>query len=93
MFAARRSSDNALTIMVINKSGQPLTSSIALDGFGGGLAEVYQYAGSNLSQITQEPNMVVPAGGFSATFPADSITLFEITDGDVHQTFLPLVDK
>ncbi|MBK7896748.1 MAG: glycoside hydrolase family 44 protein [Anaerolineaceae bacterium] len=93
VFAARRSSDLALTIMVVNKSGGPLTSTIALDGFAGGTAEVYRYASSNLSQITQQPNLVVPAGGFSATFPADSITLFEVTSGDVLQSFLPFVNK
>ena len=93
VFAARRSSDLALTIMVVNKSGQPLTSNITLNGFAGGTAEVYQYASSNLSQITQQPNVIVPASSFSATFPADSITLFEIANGDVTQTFLPLVNK
>jgi hypothetical protein len=93
IFAARRSSDNALTIMVINKSGQPLTSNINLDGFTGGLAEVYQYASTDLTQITQLPNQVVSAGSFNATFPADSITLFEIAEGELNQTFLPLVDK
>ncbi|MCB8948950.1 MAG: glycoside hydrolase family 44 protein [Ardenticatenaceae bacterium] len=93
VFAARRSSDLALTIMVVNKSGQPLTSNITLNGFVGGTAEIYQYASSNLSQITQQPTVVVPADGFSATFPADSITLFEIANGDVTQTFLPLVNK
>ncbi len=93
VFAARRSSDLALTIMVVNKSGEPLTSTVMLNGFAGGTAEVYRYASSNLSQITQQPNVIVPAGGFSATFPADSITLFELTSGDVLQSFLPLVNR
>ncbi|MBK8901177.1 MAG: glycoside hydrolase family 44 protein [Anaerolineaceae bacterium] len=93
VFAARRSSDLALTIMVVNKSGAPVTSSIVLDGFTGGTAEVYRYGSSSLSQITQQPNVVVPAGGFSATFPADSITLFELAGGDVQQSYLPFVNK
>jgi hypothetical protein len=93
VFASRRSRDNALTIMVVNKSGQPLTSSISLNGFGGGTAQVYRYAGSDLTQITQEPDQLVSAGGFTATFPADSITLFEVTSGEIQKTYLPLVDQ
>ena len=93
VFAARRSSDFALTIMVVNKSGSSLTSSIALNGFDDGIAEVYRYAGTDLSQITQESDQLVANGSFSATFPADSITLFEIASGDIEQVYLPFINK
>lgn len=93
IFAARRSSDNALTIMVINKSGQPLTSTVSLSGFGDGTAQVYRYAGSDLTQITQEANQLITAGSFAATFPADSITLFEVVDGELGSTYLPQINN
>lgn len=93
VFAARRSSDNALTIMVVNKSGRPLTSTIALSGFGGSQAQVFQYASSDLTQITQQPSLPVDADGFTATFPADSITLFELEGGELEQQFLPFINR
>lgn len=93
VFAAQRSSDGMLTIMVINKSGSPLTTSIGLNGFEGGVAKVYQYAGDDLSQITRQQDVVVAAGGFSPTLPADSITLFELEGAELETSYLPLINN
>jgi len=76
LYAAQRSSDSALTMMVINKSAGDLTSTIALSGFvPSGSAKVYRYSAGNLASIVAQPDQALTASGFEATFPASSITL------------------
>ena len=79
VYAARHSPDNALTLIMINKTGQGLTSDLALAGFQAGTAaHVYRYSSANLAAIVSEPDQAVTAGGFSATYPANSITLMVV---------------
>ncbi|HTV83390.1 MAG TPA: glycoside hydrolase family 44 protein [Acidobacteriaceae bacterium] len=86
VYGALRSSDNALTVVVINKTYGPLTSTLSLEGVTAtGPAAVYQYSNANLNAIAVEPAQTVapPGGGgttgtISYTFPAQSITLFII---------------
>lgn len=82
VYAAQRSEDSALTLMVVNKTDTPLTSPIAVSGFQpNGPAQVYRYSAAN-------PDGIVPQGNQSfsfnsttknyeatATYPAFSITL------------------
>jgi hypothetical protein len=76
IYAARRSSDGALTLMIINKTGTPLTSTVALSNYlPAATAQVYLYSGANLQAIVRQPEQAVNAGGFTAAFPANSITL------------------
>jgi len=93
IYAAQRS-DLALTILVINKTGGSLTSSLSLSGFTPATtAQVYRYSGANLNAIVAQPAQVVGPNGFSATFPANSITLFVIRLGvplDQHG-YLPMM--
>jgi hypothetical protein len=73
VYAAERSSDKALTIVVINKADKPLTAKLAFSGFtANGNAEVYRYSDANLNTITQEAGQ--PANGIFS-FPKHSITL------------------
>jgi hypothetical protein len=75
VYAAERTSDRALTVMVVNKSGEELTS--GLGGLAAGSASVYRYGAANLGAIQRLPDQVVGADGrFTHTYPADSITLF-----------------
>ena len=78
VYAARRPEDGALTILVINKSlTTPLTSTLSLSGFDPApAAAVYRYSAANLSAIAHLPDQTVTAAGFTATYPAQSITLF-----------------
>jgi hypothetical protein len=77
VYAAQRSSDNALTLMVINKTAGVLTSNVSLYGFTpAGNAKVYRYSAANLNAIVKLADQPASAGGFNATFPANSITLF-----------------
>lgn len=78
VYAAQRS-DQAVTILVINKTGGGLTSTLNLSGFTPlKSAQVYRYSGDNLGAIVRAPGQAVTASGFSATYPANSITLFVI---------------
>lgn len=76
IYAARRSSDGALTLIIINKTGTPLTSTVVLSNYlPPATAQVYLYSGANLQAIVRQPDQAVSAGGFTAAFPANSITL------------------
>jgi hypothetical protein len=82
IYAAQRSGDGALTLMIVNKTGQPLTSDVSLANFQPGAnAQVYRYSSANLGTIVQEADQPVTPSGFSATFPANSITLIVIPPG------------
>jgi len=76
VYAAQRSGDNALTLIVINKTSGALTSALALSSFTpSGAAHIYRYSAANLNSVVKEADQAVSASGFSATFPANSITL------------------
>jgi hypothetical protein len=76
VYGATRSSDGALTVMVINKTSNSLTSPLALSGFEPATsAQVWQWSGE---AIEHEPDQPVASSGLSATYPADSITLLVI---------------
>jgi hypothetical protein len=79
IYAAQRSSDQAVTILVINKSDEALTSEIALQGLtNADMAQVFQYSADNLQSIVALPDQPFTADGFQATFLGESITLFVI---------------
>jgi hypothetical protein len=90
IYAAQRSSDDAITVMVINKTYGSLTSTINLENFSaanGVTAQVYQYSNANVNAIVPRAAVSVtpPAGNGTAstmsyTFPAQSITLFVVPD-------------
>jgi hypothetical protein len=80
IYAAQRSHDNALTLIVINKSENDLTGNVSLSGVTpSGNAAVYRYSEADLSTIVRQPDQAVTARGFGADFPASSITLFVLT--------------
>ncbi len=79
VYAAQRSSDSALTLMLVNKTGAALTSTLALAGFTpSGSGQVYRYSPANLNAIQHLADQAVSASGFTATFAANSITLIVI---------------
>jgi hypothetical protein len=79
IYAAQRSSDQAVTILVINKSDEALTSEIAIQGLtNADMAQVFQYSADNLQSIVALPDQPFTADGFQATFRGESITLFVI---------------
>lgn len=76
IYAANRSSDGALTLMVINKTGGELTSTTTITGTApGSIGHVYRYSSANLSSIVQNADVSLEGNNFTATYPANSITL------------------
>jgi hypothetical protein len=83
-YAAQRTADGAVTVMVVNKTGGELTSSVALSGATfGAAAQVYRYSAANLGAIQHLADAPVSGGAVSLAFPANSITLLVLptTDG------------
>ncbi len=79
LHAARRSSDSALTVMVINKSASALSSPLSLLNFQNvGLAHVFNYSSANLTAILAKPDLTFSANVLTSTYPANSITLLVI---------------
>ncbi|MFD8500085.1 glycoside hydrolase family 44 protein [Amycolatopsis sp. NPDC059657] len=76
VYAAQRSADKALTVMVVNKTGGDLTSPLSVAGFdGAGAAQRFTYGAANLGAITRGADLPVSNGRVDATYPANSITL------------------
>jgi hypothetical protein len=77
IYGALRSSDGALTLMVINKTTSPIQTSISLAHFTPGpSAATYSYSGANLQQISALGKVSITPAGFSYNFPAYSATVF-----------------
>ena len=94
IYAARRSAGDVLTLMVINKTGQSLTSPVAIAGFTpAATAQVYRYSAADSDAIVHASDQVVTIGGFTAAFPANSITLVVIPSGTpvMPRLYLPIV--
>jgi hypothetical protein len=71
--------DGTLTVVLINKTNGPLTSSVSMSPFVAlGSAKVYRYSTASLSQIVHMADLPIPAQPFNVTLPAASITLLAI---------------
>jgi len=76
VYAAQRSGDGALTIMVINKTAPPQTSALTLSSFTpNGAAHAYRYSSASLGSIERLADVGVAAGITTLTFAGNSITL------------------
>ena len=87
-------------MVVINKTGSAQTAGLTIANQPvAGLAAVYRYSPANLNAIQRPADQPVVSGGFSASFPARSITLFVLppagslapTEGPHEGLYLPLV--
>src|SRR4051812_22219210 len=75
VYAAQRSSDKALTVTVVNKTGEDLTSTLSIAGFRcPGKAKRYTYSPADLTSIAHDDDLPVNRGNATATYPANSIT-------------------
>jgi hypothetical protein len=82
VYAAQRSCDNALTVMVINKTGSDLTSPLSIAGLhGNSTAQRFTYSPANLNSIVRGDDLAVHSGSVNATYPANSITLLVLPGG------------
>ena len=80
IYAALRSSDHALTILVINKTTQLIGTALSLANFSGQFASVYSFSGADLSNIVRASDVGVVANQIDYDFPGYSATLFVIPE-------------
>jgi len=79
IYAAERTGDRAVTVMVINKTNGDLASSVALSGFTpASTASVYRYSAANLGAVVHAADVNVSGNAVAMNFPASSITLLVI---------------
>ncbi|MCX7019029.1 MAG: glycoside hydrolase family 44 protein [Candidatus Sumerlaeota bacterium] len=76
IYAAQRGAAGDLTIIVINKSNSSQASTLTLTNFNPSRkAEIWRYSSANLNIIVRQADLAVTGNGFSAIYPAASITL------------------
>lgn len=81
IYAAQRS-DNAVTLVIINKSGSDQSALLTVDNFGvGGPAQLYRYSAANLNAIVRGADVTLTNNQLTLTYPANSITLLVIPAG------------
>jgi len=82
VYGAIRSSGHALTLIVINKTGGDLTSTLTLAGLRPAAhAHIFRYSAADLKAIVPAPDQPISPNGFTATHPANSITLMVVPTG------------
>jgi len=87
-FAAVRSSDGALTVMVINKQTGSTPVTISLANFGTtGTADSWQISSATQTAIAHTGSVAIANNAITTTVPSQSITLFVIPAGNT--TSLP----
>jgi hypothetical protein len=83
-YAAVRSSDGALTVMVINKQQGSTPVTISLANFSTtGMAQAYQISSPNQTSITGLGSVTVANNSIGITMPSQSITLFVVPSGSI----------
>jgi hypothetical protein len=79
VYAALDNAGGVLRLIIINKATQALTSPVTLDNFSpSAAAQVFRYSAANLAAIVREADLPVSQTGFTATFPASSLTLLVV---------------
>jgi hypothetical protein len=94
VYAAQRTRDNALTIIVVNKSGAPISSAVNIAGTSAsGPARTFRYSAANTGAIVAGPAIAFQNSGgalqANARFEADSITVIELTQDTGQATPVP----
>jgi hypothetical protein len=79
IYAAQRSSDNVVTVLVINKTTAAIASAISFANLNlPSSAQVYTYSAANLAAIVHASNAPVANSSVSYSFPGYSAVLFVI---------------
>ncbi len=75
-YAATRSGDDMLTVLVVNKTYGIADTDITIPNVDpAATVEVFEYSTGNLSAIVQQPNETLSSGTLNYNFPAQSITM------------------
>ena len=79
VYAAQRSSDASLTVLVINKTRDPMTTTLTLAGFApAGPAAVYRYGSDDTAAIHQAGAATFSQQKAALNLPPQSITMLEV---------------
>ena len=79
VYGAQRRKDGALTLVVINKTDEDLTSPLSLAHVRAtGPAQVWRYSNADVRSIVRQADQTLDAAGFTATYPAKSLTLIVV---------------
>ncbi len=90
VYAAERSADGVLTMVVLNKTAAPIETSLTVNNYlGATSAKAYQYSGADLTHIVVLPDVALQEHRLAATYPAYSATVYTI-NGMVQQTPVPV---
>ncbi|MBB5343377.1 Ig-like domain repeat protein [Tunturibacter empetritectus] len=80
VYAAQRTSDSVVTILILNKTGAAISTTVALTGVSlPATASVYSYSSANLQQIVSETNAPINNETIAYSFAGYSATLFAFT--------------
>ncbi|MGA3373006.1 MAG: glycoside hydrolase family 44 protein, partial [Terracidiphilus sp.] len=83
-YAALRTTDGALTVMVINKQTGSTPVTVSLTNFSTtGTAQAYQVSSATQTSIASLGSVTVANNAITSTVPSQSITLFVIPSGSV----------
>jgi sugar lactone lactonase YvrE len=97
LYAAQRHRDDALTLLLINKSRTEVTGELRLSGFrSDDEASVYRYSSANLGAIVPLANQPVADNRLTVVLPASSLTLLVLPADETSpngQVYLPLVRR
>ncbi|RLT41699.1 MAG: hypothetical protein DWI57_06635, partial [Chloroflexi bacterium] len=99
VYAAQRSSDGGLTIVVINKTGGPLTANLSIANPQSPIPTLrsYRYSAANLAAIETLPEQSVNGNALTATFLANSITILVLPPAQTplpdRSLFLPQIGR
>lgn len=86
VYAAQRSLDGALTVVVVNKTGNDLTSTLSVRNANAASASVYSYGPANLGAITRGADEAFTSGSLTRSYAANSITLLVVPTSNVKVT-------
>ena len=76
IYAAQRKTDNALTMVVINKSHTDLHAPIAMSNApAGATADVWRYSAADIQRMVPDGSATIAGGQVDTTFPAQSISV------------------
>jgi hypothetical protein len=79
VYAAEEAATGALTLMVINKTPGALSAPLALSHYTPtGMLQGWRYSAAQLGSIAHLPNQAFSGTQFTASYPANSITLWRV---------------
>ena len=81
IYAAQRTKDGALTMVVINKTTAAINTKLTISNFkGSSSAALYSYSGANLKAIKTLGNVSVASNALTYTYPAYSATVIVVAE-------------